>query len=271
MSAILYDARGNEIKVGFPDMVTNETVTDARPITAVLGALNAEVILDLNGTQTVSFDMRTAAANLTVVFEGTLDGVNYTPLVAYVLFSNIAALLLAETFVASVTYATVGSGIYYLEASGLRRVRVRVSAYTSGTLTVACRGSSGEMLVVARPVPSTLHVTVTAAANTAATITLPNALIPGLFHYITNIHIMRNATAALVGGATLIITSTNLPGNPAWSVGNAMVAGGTQLDLNYSPTTPLKSSVASTPTTIVMPAAGAAVLWRGNCTYYVGA
>jgi hypothetical protein len=33
----------------------------------------------------------------------------------------------------------------------------------------------------------------------------------------------------------------------------------------------LKSSLANTATTIVIPAAGAAVLNRGNCSYYVGA
>ena len=81
---------------------------------------------------------------------------------------------------------------------------------------------------------------------------------------------MRNATAALVGSATLIHTTTNLPGSPAWSVGNAMIIGGTQLDLDYTPTTPLKSSVANTATTVVMPAAGLAVLNRVNVTYYVG-
>jgi len=114
---------------------------------------------------------------------------------------------------------------------------------------------------------ATLHVTATAAANTAATASLPAAG-AGLFHYITNITLMRNATAALAGTATLIHTSTNLPGTPAWSVGNAMAAGGTQLDLNYSPTTPLRSAAVNTITTVVMAAGGAAVLNRINVSYF---
>lgn len=116
--------------------------------------------------------------------------------------------------------------------------------------------------------PSSSMITVTAAANNGATCTLP--AVTGQYHYITNIHCMRNATAALSGTATLIITSTNLPGNPAWSIGNLMAAGGTQLDLNYSPTTPLKSLEPGVATTIVYPACGAAVLPRINVTYYVG-
>lgn len=115
---------------------------------------------------------------------------------------------------------------------------------------------------------ATLHVTVTAAANTGATITLP--AVAGLFIYITSLQIQRNATAALAGTATLVITSTNLPGSPAWSVGNAMAAGGTQTDLQYEPCLPLKASAAGVAVTVVMPIPGLAVLWRGNCSYYVG-
>lgn len=269
MSAILYDARGNEIRSAFPDMVTNETVTDARPITAVLGSLNAEVVMDLNGQQTVTFDVRTAAGALTFLWEGTIDGVNYMALPAFVAFQLIGATAAAEAYIPSVVVATTTSGIYTVGVTGFRRVRLRVSAYTSGNITVAARGSIADLIVFAKNLPTTLHVTVTAAAAAGATITLPSAG-AGLFHYITNIHLTRNATAALAGTATLVITSTNLPGSPAWSVGNAMIAGGSQLDLNYTPETPLKSLLAATATTIVMPAPGAAVLWRGNCSYYIG-
>lgn len=118
---------------------------------------------------------------------------------------------------------------------------------------------------------SDLTVTNTAAANTACTLTIPAAGV-GIFHYITSLVICRTATAALTGSATLVITSTNLPGSWAHSVGNVMVAGGTQMDLNLQLTgNPLKSSVANTNTTIVCPAPGAAVLWRITATYYAKA
>lgn len=270
--SILYDPRGNPISIGFPDAVTNEVITDARPITAVLAALNAEILMDLNGAQVAVFDVRTGAGALTLVFEATVDGVNYFAVPAFVNFQSLNAVLVAEKYVASVivTAATTNLGVYTVGVSGFRRIRCRVSAYTSGNITVAARGSIADLITYGKHIPSTLHITATAAANTIATATLP-APAAGLFHYITNIHLMRNATAALAGTATLIHTSTNLPGSPAWSVGNAMVAGGTQLDLDYSPTTPLKSLLAATATTIVMPAAGLAVLNRINVSYYEGA
>jgi hypothetical protein len=266
---ILYDARGNPINVGFPDGVTNEAITDARPATAVLGSLNAETFIDLNGAAVVVVDGRTAAGALTYLAEGTVDGVNYMALPMFVNFQLLIAAAVAEQYVPSVVIATTHSGIYTIGCSGFRRVRIRVSAYTSGNVTIGMRASPADFIIYGKQIPSILHVTVTAAANTAATITLPAAG-AGLFHYITNLHLQRNATAALAGTATLVATSTNLPGSPAWSYGNAMIAGGTQLDLNYSPTTPLKSLLANTATTIVIPAAGAAVLNRGNCSYYVG-
>lgn len=268
---ILYDARGNEIRVNFPDSVTGDTVTDARAATAVLGALNSESVIDLNGAGSVQVDGRTAAGALTYVFEGTVDGTNYMALPAFANFQLLIAAALAEQYVPSVVIATTHSGIYTVSTVGFRRFRVRVSAYTSGNVTVALRATPAVSLAYDKPIPSTLHVTVTAAVNTAATITLPAAGV-GLFHYITNIHLARVCAAAIVGGsAAQVITSTNLPGSPAWSRGDAMAAGQSIVDVEYSPTTALKSLVANTATTIVMPTPGLTALNRGNCSYYVGA
>lgn len=265
----LYDARGNELTGNFPDQITGGLVTDIRPATALLAALNAEAVMDLNGVAVATIYVTTAAGNLTYVFEGTIDGVNYFALPAFANFQLLAAAAIGEQFVPSVVVATTHSGFYTVRVSGIRRVRVRVSAYTSGNITVALRASQADQIIMTRLMPSTLMVTATAAANTAATATLPAAGV-GMFHYITSIQIVRNATAALAGTATLIHTSTNLPGNPAWSVGNAMAAGGTQVDVDFTPTTPLKSLTANTATTVVAAAGGLAVLGRVNVSYYVG-
>jgi hypothetical protein len=267
MSLIL-DARGNPF-VGSLDIIGGETFTDARVAGALLGALNAELVMDIQGKAVAVFDVRTAAGNLTYVFEGTIDGTNYFTLGAFANQQLLAAAIVQEQFVPSVVVATTHSGYYTVGCSGLRRVRVRVSAYTSGNVTVTGRASAADQIIQIRPIPATLHVTATAAANTVATATLPAAGV-GMFHYITHIDITRNATAALAGTATLIHTTTNLPGSPAWSVGNAMIAGGTQLDVVYEPTVPLRSSVANTNTTVVCAAAGAAVLGRVNVSYYIG-
>jgi hypothetical protein len=269
MSAILYDARGNELKIGFPDMVTNETITDARPVSAVLAALNAEVIMDLNGASVATFDVRTAAGALTCVFEGTIDGVNYMALPAFADFQLLAAAALQEVYVGSVVIATTTSGIYHVGVSGFRRVRCRISAYTSGNITVAARASVADQIIIAKAMPSTLVVEVDGGANAIATITLP--AVAGLFHYITHISWMRHCTAALVGTGAINITTTNLPGALKWRVGNAIAVGEHKRDVEYTPTTPLKSSVVGTATTVVAAAPGAAVLWTGVCSYYVGA
>ncbi len=113
---------------------------------------------------------------------------------------------------------------------------------------------------------STLGVTNTGAANASVTLTLP--AVASEFHYITSITIQRAGAAALAGTAALVITTTNLPGSLAWSVGNAVAAGGSMTDVNLMPTTPLKCSAANTATTIVCPVPGAGVLWRINVTYY---
>lgn len=259
--AILFDARGNEVTSSLVDQIGGGTVTDARVASSTLGSLNAEIVMDLNGQAVAIWDLRTAAMNATLSFEATLDGTNY--------YAVSAINPLIETQLSAVVIGSTHGAQYIVACSGERRVRCRVSTYTSGNCVVTGRASSAGYPFV-KLLPSTLHVTATAAANTQVTASLPAAG-AGLYHYITNINLMRNATAALVGTATLIHTTTNLPGSPAWSVGNAMAIGGTQLDLDYTPTTPLKSLAANTASTVVMPAAGAAVLNRINVTYYVGA
>jgi hypothetical protein len=116
------------------------------------------------------------------------------------------------------------------------------------------------------PPASPLAVTALSSANTAVTATLP--LVSGQFHYITSIHVTRTCTAALTGSAALAITTTNLPGSLAWTAGNACAVGTTNNDLAMDLTSPLKSSVAGTATTIVCPAAGAAVICRIVVLYY---
>jgi len=258
---ILYDARGNEL-MGFTDQVGGGTVTDGRTATATLGSLNAEVVMDLNGKAVATFDIRTGAMNATLVFEATVDGTNY--------FGLPGINVLTEAALSAIVISTTHAATYNVGCTGYRRIRCRVSAYTSGNVVVAMRGTTADYLIYGKPMASLLWVTVTAAANTQATCTLP-AGGAGLFHYITYINLMRNATAALAGTATLIHTTTNMVGSPAWSVGNAMVAGGTQIDVDLQPSFPIKSSVANTATTVVMPAAGAAVLNRINVAYYLGA
>lgn len=231
---------GNGITGTGSQRVTIASDNTAFPVNATLGAETTKVI------GTVNIAAAQTVATVTAVTAIT----NALPTGANVIGALTANQSVNNAQVNGVAIST-GSGV---TGTGVQRVVLATDVILPAIAEIRA---------------ATLHVTATAAANTAITATLP--AVAGQFHYITAIHLMRNATAALGGTATLIHTSANLPGSPAWSVGNAMTAGGTQLDLNYTPTTPLKSSVVNTATTITMPAPGAAVLNRINISYFTAA
>jgi hypothetical protein len=113
--------------------------------------------------------------------------------------------------------------------------------------------------------PAALAVTATGAAAAAVTLTLP--AVASKFHYISLIEIVAYSTVARTGGVTpVLVTSTNLPGNPVWTFATAAAIGTTDTKL-YVPADELKSSVINTATTIVCPAT-ASVIWRINVWYF---
>lgn len=260
---VLYDARGNEW-LGEQDQITGGLIADARVATATLSSLNAEAVMDLNGKAVTLFDVRTAAMSATLVFEGTVDGVNY--------FGLPGINALTEAALAAIVITTTHAATYVVGCSGLRRIRVRVSSFTSGTVVVALRASEADYSIYAKPYPSILHVTATAAVNTAITATLPAAGV-GLFHYITRAELVKlYAVIGVAAGAGVIITTTNLPGTPAFTTEQLASPAGTVARVLYGnwQGNPLKSAVANTNTTFV---AGAQLqtIWRWNVSYYVGA
>jgi len=113
-----------------------------------------------------------------------------------------------------------------------------------------------------------LAVTATAAVAVGVTLTLPAAG-AGLFHHITRLGITVNtAPVALGANASAVVTSTNLPGSPAWLM-SILRNGGGQDREDMPRVSPLKSSVANTATTIVAPATANAI-WRLNVEYFTG-
>jgi hypothetical protein len=72
----------------------------------------------------------------------------------------------------------------------------------------------------------------------------------------------------VAAGAGVIITTTNLPGNPAFTTEQLASAAGTVATVvSLTPATPIKSSVANTATTIVAPLQ-LQTIWRINVTYF---
>ena len=108
-------------------------------------------------------------------------------------------------------------------------------------------------------------VTAVGAAGAAVTLTLP-AGGAGRFHYITSIELILYNTAARTGGATPVtVTTTNLPGTPAFTFPSAGAVG-TIERRELEPSFPLRSAAANTATTIVCPAT-TSVIWRVNVVY----
>jgi hypothetical protein len=137
----------------------------------------------------------------------------------------------------------------------------------AASLPVALASDQTLLPAVSEQRAATLHVTGTAAVNTAVTVTLP--AVASQFHYITSIQVVKlYSVIGVAAGAGVILTSTNLPGNPAWTTEQLASAAGTAVKvLDYQPTTPLKSSVANTATTIVCPVQ-LQTIWRVNVSYF---
>jgi hypothetical protein len=103
---------------------------DVTASAALTAAAQSATLSGLNGASTVAVYASGSPVGGTFVFEGSVDGTNWTSLYA--------AAVPGGALVASVS----GAGCWQIDSSGFVGVRVRCSAITSGTLTVALRGSS---------------------------------------------------------------------------------------------------------------------------------
>jgi hypothetical protein len=223
-----------------------------------LGAPNAEIIVDCDGSSTVALDLR-GTFSLTVEVAGTVDGTNWT------------LIPLRPINLASVAYvaAVVGTaaGTWVGPCAGFRRVRARVTAYTSGTAVATLSASTAPIdQSLALIAPSI--VTAVGAAAAAVTLTLPSPG-AGLRHYLTYLSINRFAAAVLTAAAAPVtVTTTNLPGSLALSFAADAAALGTidrwREDFAY----PIAASAQGTATTIVAPVT-TGVIWRLTAGFYV--
>ena len=93
--------------------------------------------------------------------------------------------------------------------------------------------------------------------------------LPQLF--IDSLHIVRSATAALTASATpVVVTTTGLPGNPAFTFGQDVAGIGIDKDarLDCGPEG-FAAAALGAATTVVCPAY-VGVIWRVNCLYHLG-
>ena len=110
----LYDSNGNELAgVGVLESLNN-----------ILDSLNENVTLNLSGQACTSVQMFATTGTLTVTFEANIDGTNWFTVTANSLYSGM-------------TSASSVDGVWFIDTSGYKQVRVIVTSYTSGNTIVS--------------------------------------------------------------------------------------------------------------------------------------
>lgn len=248
---------------------------ESRRSTGTIGALNAEVVHNVDGDNSVIFFLNgTGTFNATYNIQGSIDGTSYFdipnfPVPQACLGGTIPQA--GQPLVSEAVNAATVQRALCAATGGLQKVRVRLTAYTSGSCAVNINSDGCESLspYVRNQKAATLMVSTTAAVSTAATLTLPAAT--GLRHYIDRISVVRSATAALTASATpVVVTSTNIPGNPSLTFGSDVAATGVdkELVLDFGGAG-IAATAIGTATTVVCPLY-TGVIWRIIVSYRLG-
>lgn len=250
-------------------------VRESRRSSADLSSVNAEIVHDVNGDESavIMLDASGATFNATYTIDGSPDGVSFYPLLCY----PYAPASLGGTLpvpgqpVYTEAINAVADRMLCAAVGQLQKIRVRLSAYTAGSVTVSINSDACGSLsqFVRNATPATLLATATGAVSAAVTLTVP--AVTGLRHYLHAVRITRSATAALTPSATpVLVTSTNLPGSPVWTFGSD--AAGVGIDKEVYETfgnQGLGALLAGTATTVVCPTY-TGVIWRVTASYRLG-
>jgi len=248
---------------------------EARTSTATLAAINAEVVHNLSGdASAVIYLNGTGTFNATYNIQGSADGVNYFDLLCFPYGTASVggtAPQAAQPLVTEAVNAATVQRALCASVGGLQKVRVRLTAYASGSCVVTINSDDCQNInpYVTDLKASTLIVSATAAVGLAVTATLPAVV--GLRHYIDRIDVVRSATAALTAAATpIIISTTNINGVVQLTMGQD--GGGIGVDrtitLDFG-SSGMAATATNTATTIVCPVY-TGVIWRVNVAYRLG-
>lgn len=250
-------------------------VRERREASGVLGALNAELVIPINGDESALVYIQSTSFVGTLEFTGASnnDTTQFFPVAAYPYSIGCAGgtiPLAAQPLITDALVAANTARVYAVPVGQLKSLRVRASAYSSGSCVCnIVTDTQNTLNTEIAAAPSTLFVSSTAAVSTGVTATLP--AVPGLRHIVESVRVTRSATAALTASATpVLVTSTNLPGSPALTFGSD--AGGIGVDkeavLDFG-SGGLAASAINTATTIVCPVY-TGVIWRVNVAYRLG-
>lgn len=247
-------------------------VREYRTAEGTLGAINAELALNVNGDQLANLYVLNNSLIGTIDFTGSIDGTNYFPLAA---FPNGAAsvggtLLPPAQPILNHVVAAANTNLGYTVFCGqCKKIRVRITAYTSGNCAATWVADSNALAInmLAIQQPATLYGTQTGASAAAVTLTLP--AVAGLRHVLKTLSVVRTATALLTASATpVVVTTTNIPGAPALTFGADAAVQGNDKEAELRCGDGILTTGINTATTIVCPAT-TGVIWRVNAAYGV--
>jgi hypothetical protein len=223
--------------------------------TGTLSTAGAEIVLDTPGCNIVSLDVRGTFTG-TLEVTGTVNGADYILIPIRSLVGGI--------YLISVTTA----GAWVAGCAGYDKVRVRATALSSGSATVTLLGSTSLLDDFKMGLVTPTIGTAVGASGAAVTLTLAAPGV-GVRHYLTYLRIVRYAAAVLTAAATPVtITTTNLPGTPAFTFPADAAALGTIFSYQEDFAYPIVSSAQNTATTIVA-GATTGVIWRITAGFYV--
>lgn len=249
---------------------------EQRSVAGDVAAINAEVVIDVNGDEsaTIMIGGGGGTFNATYVVEGSVDGTNYASLLAYPLpqFCSGGTIPLAgQPMVLEAVNAASIKRVISVACAQLKKVRVRLSAFTAGSASIVINADDKQALspYVRDQRTATLLVTATAASGVLATASLP--AVAGLRHYIDFVQVSKFAAAALTAAATpVLVTTTNIPGAPILNFSAGAEAQGSEFmkEMDFG-SQGMSATAIGTATTVVCPAT-TGVIWRVNVAYRLG-
>ena len=167
---------------------------ESRRASGTLAALNAELVLSVDGDESavIYIDSGAGVLNATYNIQGSPDGTNYYDLLAYPYGTALVGgtLPLPAQALVSETVNVALKRMLCVACGGLQKIRVRLSAWTSGSCAVNINSDAAGTLhpYLMDQKAATLLVSATGVAGAAVTATLP--AVTGLRHYIDRVSVV---------------------------------------------------------------------------------
>lgn len=248
---------------------------EQRRSTGSLAAVNAELVHPVNGDNSATIFVNSAGTTLNATYnvQGTIDGTNYFDVLAHPYNpASVGGTIPqpGQPLVSEAVNAVVQRALC-VSCGGLQAIRLRLSAYASGTCSVTINTDDCDSIspYLRDQKACTLLVSATGTTGAAVTATLPGAA--SLRHYLDRVSVLRSLTAVQTASATpTLVTFPNLPGSPALTFGTDGGALGADQErvLDFGGAGMAANNSGSN-TLIICPAV-ANVIWRVNVSYRLG-